>query len=118
MRPPCPVSCIGESTTAPCIFEALAAIYDQNIVIHRLAAAHGARIIRVTMAERSSSPRRMRVLQERRSLMREHATARRAAMRMGWALSSLRDWNDYRRRRAAFKRETQGMEVKRIEEPL
>lgn len=50
--------------------------------------------------------------------MREHGTAKRAAMRAGWALSSLKDWTDYRRRKAEFKSETKGAAVHRIEEPL
>ncbi len=49
--------------------------------------------------------------------MREHGAARRAAMRAGWALSSLKDWTDYRRRRAQFKEKTRGLPVRKIEEP-
>jgi SAM-dependent methyltransferase len=40
------------------------------------------------------------------------------AMRADWALKSLKDWREYRRRRAAFKAETRGADVKKIEEPV
>ena len=49
--------------------------------------------------------------------MREHGAAKRVAMRAGWALSSLKDWTDYRRRKAEFTNETQGQPVHRIIEP-
>src|SRR5687768_10004993 len=49
--------------------------------------------------------------------MREHGTAKRATMRAGWALSSLKDWTEYRRRRAQFKARTKDVPVRRIEEP-
>jgi hypothetical protein len=45
-------------------------------------------------------------------------TTKQLAMRAGWALTSLRDWGEYRRRRAAFKAETQGGTIHRIEHPL
>jgi hypothetical protein len=51
--------------------------------------------------------------------MREHGAAKRAAMRANWALSSLKDWSDYRRRKAEFKQETRGAgPVHKIEEPV
>lgn len=46
------------------------------------------------------------------------STARQLAMRAEWALTSLRDWKDYRRRGAAFKAETRGGTLHRIEHPL
>ena len=51
--------------------------------------------------------------------MREHGAAKRAAMRANWALSSLKDWSDYRRRKAEFKQETRDAgPVHKIEEPV
>jgi SAM-dependent methyltransferase len=50
--------------------------------------------------------------------MREHGAAKRAAMRAGWAISSLKDWTDYRRRKTEFKAETRGVPVHPINEPL
>src|SRR6476660_6817750 len=50
--------------------------------------------------------------------MREHGVATRAAMRAGWALSSLKDWTDYRRRKAEFQSETKGQPVHTIVEPV
>lgn len=49
--------------------------------------------------------------------MREHGTAKRVAMRAGWALSSLKDWTEYRKRRAQFHLKTRDRPVHRIEEP-
>ena len=40
------------------------------------------------------------------------------AMRADWALKSFKDWREYRRRRAAFKAEARGAQVKKIDEPV
>jgi hypothetical protein len=45
-------------------------------------------------------------------------TTKQLAMRAGWALTSLRDWTEYRRRRAAFKAEAGSGTLHRIEQPL
>ena len=50
--------------------------------------------------------------------MPAQGTAKQLAMRAEWALTSLRDWREYRRRRAEFKGQTRGSDVKRIEEPV
>jgi hypothetical protein len=51
--------------------------------------------------------------------MREHGAAKRMSMRANWALSSLKDWTDYRRRKAEFKQETRGSgPVHTIEQPV
>jgi hypothetical protein len=51
--------------------------------------------------------------------MREHGAAKRMSMRANWALSSLKDWTDYRRRKAEFKHETRGAgPVHSIEQPV
>ena len=50
--------------------------------------------------------------------MREHGAARRAAMRANWAISSLKDWTDYRRHKADFKAGTKGLPVHKIEQPV
>ena len=50
--------------------------------------------------------------------MREHGAAKRAAMRANWAISSLKDWTDYRRHKAEFKTETRGVPVHKIEQPV
>jgi SAM-dependent methyltransferase len=50
--------------------------------------------------------------------MPEHGTAKKLAMRAEWALSSLRDFKEYRRRRAAFKAETRDAPGKRIDQPV
>ncbi|MEA2735702.1 MAG: hypothetical protein QOE14_2153 [Humisphaera sp.] len=42
----------------------------------------------------------------------------RAARRAGWALSSLRDWNEYRRTRADFRAKTRGAVMRQIEAPV
>jgi hypothetical protein len=39
-------------------------------------------------------------------------------MRAAWALSSLRDWTDYRRRRAAFRAAARGSPIHSINEPI
>lgn len=39
-------------------------------------------------------------------------------MRAGWALSSLKDWTDYRRRKAQFNSETCGLRAHPINQPL
>ena len=49
--------------------------------------------------------------------MPELGTAKQLAMRAEWALTSLRDWREYRRRRAQFKGQTRGTDVKRIDAP-
>ena len=50
--------------------------------------------------------------------MPEHGTATKLAMRANWALSSLRDWKEWRQRRATFKSETRGAAEKKINAPV
>lgn len=50
--------------------------------------------------------------------MAARGKARQMGMRVGWALSGLRDWVGYQRRRVAFKAATRTTAVHRIEQPL
>ena len=49
---------------------------------------------------------------------RQLGTAKQLAMRAGWAMTSLRDWREYRKRKARFTADTQGGTIHRIEHPL
>lgn len=50
--------------------------------------------------------------------MPELGTTKQLAMRAEWALTSFRDWREYRRRRAEFAGTTRGTRVRRIEQPV